>query len=64
MQELGTKEKQLQLEAEDYENDTQTESQQVLQQVAQKVFSFLQEFSQQHGYYALLERGTDVAPIV
>jgi outer membrane protein len=64
LQELGTKEKQLQREAEDFKNDSQTESQQVFQQVAQKVFSFLQEFSQQHGYAAVLERGTDTAPIV
>ena len=64
LQELGTKEKQLQREAEDFKNDSQTESQQMFQQVAQKVFSFLQEFSQQHGYAAVLERGTDTAPIV
>jgi len=64
LQELGTKEKQLQREAEDFKNDSQTESQQVFQQIAQKVFSFLQEFSQQHGYAAVLERGTDTAPIV
>ncbi|HMH13157.1 MAG TPA: OmpH family outer membrane protein [Edaphobacter sp.] len=64
LQELATKEKQLQREAEDFKNDSQTESQQVFQQVAQKVFSFLQEFSRQHGYVAVLERGTDAAPIV
>ena len=64
VQELGTKEKQLQREVEDFKNDSQAESQQVFQQVAQKVFSFLQEFSQQHGYAAVLERGTDTAPIV
>ena len=64
IQELGSKEKQLQREAEDFKNDSQTESQQVFQQIAQKVFSFLQEFSQQHGYLVVLERGTDTAPIV
>jgi outer membrane protein len=64
LQELGTKQKQLQREAEDFKIDTQTESQQVFQQVAQKVFSFLQEFSQQHGYSAVLERGNDAAPVV
>jgi outer membrane protein len=63
-QELGAKEKQLQREAEDFKNDSQSESQQTFQQVAQKVFSFLQAFSQQHGYAAVLERGTDTAPIV
>jgi outer membrane protein len=64
LQELGTKEKRLQREAEDFKNDSQTESQQVFQQVAQKVFSFLQEFSRQHGYAAVLERGTEAAPVV
>jgi outer membrane protein len=64
LQELGAKEKQLQREAEDFKNDSQRESQQAFQQVAQKVFSFLQAFSQQHGYAAVLERGTDATPIV
>jgi outer membrane protein len=63
-QDLGTKEKQLQRQAEDFKNDSQAESQQAFQQVAQKVFSFLQEFSQQHGYAAVLERGTETAPVV
>jgi outer membrane protein len=64
LQELGTKEKQLQREAEDFKNDSQSESQQAFQQIAQKVFSFVQEFSQQHGYAVVLERGTDTAPVV
>ena len=64
LQDLGTKEKQLQREAEDFKNDSQAESQQEFQQVAQKVFSFLQDFSQQHGYAAVLERGTETAPVV
>jgi len=64
LQEFGTKEKQLQREAEDFKNDSQTESQQVFQQIAQKVFTFLQQFSQQHGYDAVVERGTETAPIV
>jgi outer membrane protein len=64
LQDLGTKEKQLQREAEDFKNDSQAESQQAFQQVAQKVFSLLQEFSEQHGYAAVLERGTETAPVV
>ena len=64
LQDLGTKEKQLQREAEDFKNDSQAESQRAFQQVAQRFFSFLQEFSQQHGYTAVLERGTDTAPVV
>lgn len=42
---LSNKEKQLQREAEDFKNDSQSESQQVFQRVAQKVFTLLQEFS-------------------
>jgi outer membrane protein len=64
LQDLGAKEKQLQREAEDFKNDSQAESQQAFQQVAQKVFSLLQDFSQQHGYTAVLERGNETAPVV
>ena len=64
LQDLGTKEKQLQREAEDFKNDSQAESQRAFQQVAQKVFSLLQEFSRQHGYAAVVEQGTETAPVV
>ncbi len=64
LRELEAKEKQLQREADDFRNDSQAESQQVFQEVAQKVFAFLQEFSKEHGYSAVLERGTDTAPVV
>jgi outer membrane protein len=61
---LETKEKDLQRQAEDFRNDSQTESQQVFQKVAQKVYAFLQTYSQQHGYSAVIERGSDAAPVV
>ncbi len=61
---LETKEKELQREAEDFRNDSQSESQQVFQKVAQKVYAFLQTYSQQHGYSAVIERGSDAAPVV
>lgn len=64
LQDIETKEKQLQREAEDLKGDAQAESQQAFQQVAQKVFSFLELFSKQHQYEAVLERGTDAAPVV
>jgi outer membrane protein len=63
-QDLNSKEKQLQREAEDFRNDSQSESQQVFQRVAQRLFELLQEYSLQHGYSAVIERGTDSAPIV
>ena len=64
VQDLNAKDKQLQREAEDFKNDSQTDSQQAFQRVAQKMYAFLQEYAQQHGYSAVLERGTDAAPVV
>lgn len=61
---LDSKEKQLQRQAEDFKNDSQTESQQVFQGVAQKFYAFLQAYAQQHGYSAVIERGSDAAPVV
>ena len=63
-QDLNNKEKQLQREAEDFRNDSQADSQQVFQRIGQKLFGLLQEYSQQHGYSAVIERGTDAAPVV
>jgi outer membrane protein len=61
---LETKEKELERQAEDFRNDSQNESQQVFQKVAQKVYAFLQTYSRQHGYSAVIERGSDAAPVV
>jgi outer membrane protein len=63
-QSLNTKVKQLQREEEDFRNDSQSESQQVFQNVAQKVYSLLQTYAQQHGYPMVIERGSDSAPVV
>jgi outer membrane protein len=63
-QSLDRKERQLQRQAEDFKNDSQSESQQVFQKVAQKLYAFLQAYSQKHGYTAVLERGSDAAPVV
>ena len=63
-QTLDKKEKQLQRQAEDFRNDSQSESQQVFQTVAQKLYGFLQTYAQQHGYSAVIERGSDAAPVV
>ncbi len=64
VQDLNAKDKQLQREAEDFKNDSQTDSKQAFQRVAQKMYSFLQAYAQQHGYSAVLERGSDAAPVV
>jgi outer membrane protein len=61
---LDSKERKLQRDAEDFKSDSQNESQQAFQQVAQKVYVFLQTYSQQHGYSAVIERGSDAVPIV
>jgi outer membrane protein len=61
---LESKEKELQRQAEDFKSDSQSESQQVFQRVAAKVYAFLQTFSQQHGYSAVIERGSDAYPVV
>lgn len=61
---LESKDKQFQREAEDFKSDSQGESQQVFQRVAQKVYAFLQTYSQQHGYAAVIERGSDANPVV
>src|SRR3984957_12091893 len=61
---LESKEKQLQREAQDLKNDSQNESEQIFQRVATKVYAFLQTFSQQHGYTAVIERGSDAYPVV
>ena len=61
---LEIKEKELQREADDFKSDSQSESQQIFQRVAQKVYAFLQTFSQQHGYTAVIERGSDAYPVV
>jgi outer membrane protein len=61
---LESKEKELQREAEDFKSDSQSESEQIFRRVAQKVYAFLQTFSQQHGYSAVIERGSDAYPVV
>jgi outer membrane protein len=61
---LESKEKELQREAEDFKSDSQGESEQIFQRVATKVYAFLQTFSQQHGYSAVIERGSDAYPVI
>ena len=63
-QALSTKEKQLQRQAEDLRNDSDSDSQQIFQTVAQKVYAFLQTYAQQHSYAVVVERGSDAAPVV
>jgi outer membrane protein len=64
LQAIDSKQKQLQREMEDYKNDSQTEAQQAFQAVAQKVYTFLQEYAQKNGYRFVLERGAAENPVV
>ena len=64
IQDINAKEKQLEREAEDFKNDSQSESQQIFQRIAQKVYTLLQDYSSQHAYSAVLERGSDASPNV
>ncbi|QEE27645.1 OmpH family outer membrane protein [Terriglobus albidus] len=61
---INLKDKQLQREADNLKSDFETESQQIYQRVAQRLYVFLQKYAQQHAYAAILERGSDAAPVV
>jgi outer membrane protein len=61
---IEDKDKQLQRDTEDLRNDSQSESVRVYQSIAQKVYAFLQEFAEKHGYSYVLERGTPENPVV
>jgi outer membrane protein len=63
-QSLSIKEKQLQRDSDDFNADSQADSQQVFQTVAQKLFAFMQTYAKQHGYSLVVERGSDAAPVV
>jgi len=63
-QTLSNKEKQLQRDADDFKADSQTDSQQVYQTVARKMYTFLQTYAQQHGYSMVIDRGSNEAPVV
>jgi outer membrane protein len=63
-QSLSTKQKQLERDSEDYKTDTAADSQQVFQNVAQKVYAFLETYARQHGYSMVVERGSLQQPVV
>lgn len=64
MHTLDTQERQLQHEADDFKSDTDGASQQAFQSVAQKLYAFLQDYAKQHAYTLVIDRGSDVAPVV
>ena len=61
---IDMKEKQLQRNTEDAQNDFQTESGQAFQKVAEKVFNFMQDYAKQQSYTVVIDRGNAQAPIV
>jgi outer membrane protein len=64
MKAIDVKEKQLQRNTEDAQNDFQNESGQAFQKVAEKVFNFMQDYAKQQGYTMVIDRGNAQAPIV
>ena len=64
MHTLDTDERQLQREADDFKGDTDSASQQAFQAVAQKLYTFLQNYAKQHAYTLVIDRGSDAAPVV
>jgi outer membrane protein len=63
-QSLAVKEKELERQGEDYRTDAESASQQAFQEVAEKVFTFLQEYARQHAFAMVVERGMETAPAV
>lgn len=61
---IEDKDKQLQRDTEDLRNDSQSESVRLYRSIAEKVYTFLQEFAQTHGYSYVLERGSAENPVV
>jgi Skp family chaperone for outer membrane proteins len=64
MHTLDTEERQLQREADDFKADTDSASQQAFQTVAQKLYTFLQDYAKQRAYTIVIDRGSDAAPVV
>jgi outer membrane protein len=63
-QALAATQKELQRGAEDFKSDSQADSQEVFQNVARKMFAFLQKYAQQLNYPMVVERGSDSQPVV
>jgi outer membrane protein len=63
-QTLEARERKLQHDTDDFRTDSQNESQEVFRVIAQKVYAFLQTYARQHGYSAVIERGSDAEPVV
>jgi outer membrane protein len=61
---IDTKQKQLQREADEYKSDSQEDTQEAFQAVAQKLYPFLQTYAQQKHYTMVVERGSVDNPIV
>ena len=63
-QALNVKQKQLQRAEEDYRNDSQSDGQEAFRKIAQKVFSFLQDYAKEHEYIVVFNRGDEDTPLV
>jgi len=63
-QAINSKVRLLEREAEDFKSESETASQQAFQRVAQKMYTFVQRYAQQHAYSLILERGSNATPVV
>ncbi len=61
---IDDKEKTLQRQGEDAQNDFQQEIQQTYAQVAQKFYGTLQSYAQQQGYTVVLDAGAQQSPVL
>lgn len=61
---IESKQKELQRESEDFQNDAQTEQQAAFQKIAAKVVDYIQTYAQENGYTAVLEAGGQTTSVV
>jgi outer membrane protein len=61
---IETKQKDLQRASEDFQNDAQAEQQQAFQKIAAKVADYVQTYSQENGYTAVLEVGSQSSSVI
>ncbi len=64
-QSLGTRQKQLQRDQEDFNTESQSEAEETFGRIAHKFDLFIESYAKQHGYWLVLDRGTaDASPVV
>ena len=62
IQNLNTKQKQLERAEEDLQNDSRAEAEETYRQIEQKMLAVVQSYAERHGFTLVLDRGTADAP--